>query len=94
MRSWQGWRHHITLALLAAAFLLTLQQNWGENMPQITRTQISRVLRALLPQRHYTDQDLLQWLITTQQHNERAKRSHRKRRLARQCERPRPALVA
>jgi SRSO17 transposase len=30
VRSWQGWHHHITLALLAATFLLTLQQDWGE----------------------------------------------------------------
>jgi SRSO17 transposase len=30
VRSWQGWHHHMTLVLLAAAFLLTLQQDWGE----------------------------------------------------------------
>ena len=30
VRSWAGWHHHITLGLLAAAFLLTLQQDWGE----------------------------------------------------------------
>jgi len=30
VRSWQGWHHHITLALLAGAFLLTMQQDWGE----------------------------------------------------------------
>ena len=29
VRSWQGWHHHITLALLAGAFLLTVQQEWG-----------------------------------------------------------------
>lgn len=29
VRSWAGWHHHITLALLAAAFLLTVQQDWG-----------------------------------------------------------------
>lgn len=29
VRSWQGWHHHITLALLVGAFLLTLQQEWG-----------------------------------------------------------------
>jgi SRSO17 transposase len=29
VRSWHGWHHHITLALLAGAFLLTLQQDWG-----------------------------------------------------------------
>lgn len=30
VRSWIGWHHHVTLALLAGAFLLTLQQEWGE----------------------------------------------------------------
>ncbi len=30
VRSWQGWQHHITMALLAGAFLLSLQQEWGE----------------------------------------------------------------
>lgn len=30
VRSWAGWHHHVTLALLAAAFLLTVQQDWGE----------------------------------------------------------------
>ena len=29
VRSWQGWHHHITMALLAGAFLLSLQQDWG-----------------------------------------------------------------
>jgi SRSO17 transposase len=30
VRSWAGWHHHITLCLMASAFLLTLQQEWGE----------------------------------------------------------------
>jgi SRSO17 transposase len=30
VRSWHGWNHHVTLCLLASAFLLTLQQEWGE----------------------------------------------------------------
>ena len=30
VRGWHGWHHHITLCLLASAFLLTLQQEWGE----------------------------------------------------------------
>lgn len=29
VRSWPGWHHHITLCLLANAFLLSLQQEWG-----------------------------------------------------------------
>ena len=30
VRSWLGWHHHITMALLAGGFLLGLQQDWGE----------------------------------------------------------------
>ena len=29
-RSWAGWHHHMALCLLAGAFLLDLQQHWGE----------------------------------------------------------------
>ena len=32
-RTWTGWHHHITMCLLAGAFLLTLQQDWGEDAP-------------------------------------------------------------
>ena len=30
VRTWLGWHHHITMALLAGAFLLSLQRDWGE----------------------------------------------------------------
>ena len=33
VRSWPGWHHHVTLCLLANAFLLALQQEWGEKEP-------------------------------------------------------------
>ena len=29
VRSWQGWYHHMSMALLAGAFLLQMQQEWG-----------------------------------------------------------------
>ena len=29
-RTWAGWHHHVTLCLLGGAFLLSLQQAWGE----------------------------------------------------------------
>jgi SRSO17 transposase len=29
VRRWQGWHHHVTLSLLAGAFLLQVQQDWG-----------------------------------------------------------------
>jgi hypothetical protein len=50
-------------------------------MPRITRPQVSRVLRQLLPRRQYSREELLQWLQDTQKRNERSKRSHAKRRL-------------
>jgi hypothetical protein len=31
VRRWHGWQHHLTLALLAGAFLLMPQQDWGGN---------------------------------------------------------------
>ena len=30
IRTWAGWHHHVALCLLAGAFLLSLQQSWGE----------------------------------------------------------------
>lgn len=58
-------------------------------MPGLTRPQVSRVLRELLPKRVWTREDLWHWLHDTQTRNERAKRSHAKRR-ARQRDPPPP----
>ena len=38
-RTWAGWHHHIALCLVAGAFLLSLQQAWGEKMPRVSRPQ-------------------------------------------------------
>ena len=32
-RTWAGWHHHVALCLLGGAFLLSLQQAWGERCP-------------------------------------------------------------
>ncbi len=48
----------------------------------MTRPQVSRVLRELLPRRHWSPVDLLEWMRDMQLRNERAKQSHLKRRLA------------
>ena len=55
-------------------------------MPRLTLPQVSRVLRELLPRRIWTPLDLLGWLAETQDRNDRAKRSHAKRRLRRLLE--------
>ena len=84
VRSWRGWHHHVALTLLAMAFLLTVQQDWGGYVPPLTVPQVSRLLRTLLPQRAWTLADLLTWLTDTQRRNARAKRSHAARHRGRE----------
>ena len=70
------------MALLAGAFLLTLQQAWGkkdaDHHPPATDTYSTRVSAR----RIWSPDDLWRWLLDTQTRNARAKRSHAKRRLA------------
>ena len=82
-RSWAGWQHHIAMCLLGGAFLLSLQQDWGKKMPRITRPQVYRVVREMLPRERFGPRELLQWLKESQLRNERASRSHERRRDAR-----------
>ena len=82
-RSWPGWHHHIAMCLLGGAFLLGLQQDWGGKMPRITRPQLYRVVREMLPRERFGPEELLLWLKETQLLNERARRSHERRRSAR-----------
>ena len=79
---WAGWHHHVALCLLGGAFLLSLQQAWGKKMPRITRPQVYRVVREMLPRERFGPAELLRWLEDTQDSNERARRSHAKRRSA------------
>ena len=55
-------------------------------MPRITRPQVYRVVREMLPRERFGPQELLEWLEGTQQRNERAMRSHEKRRAARRAQ--------
>ncbi len=52
-------------------------------MPQITRPQVYRVVREMLPQERFGPKELLRWLKETQQRNQRASHSHQRRRSAR-----------
>ena len=51
-------------------------------MPRITRPQVYRVVREMLPRERFGPAQLLRWLKQTQCSNERASRSHAKRRSA------------
>ena len=81
-RTWAGWHHHIVMCLLGGAFLLSLQQEWGKKMPRITRPQVYRVVREMLPRQWFGPNELLRWLEETQECNERARLSHARRRAA------------
>lgn len=51
VRSWGAWHHHMTMGMLASAFLLTLQQEWGEkDAPDHTAAGVSHRLRTLTAQ--------------------------------------------
>ena len=91
-RAWAGWHHHVALCLLAGAFLLSLQQAWGEKMPRITRPQVYRVVREMLPRERFGPAELLRWLEDTQDSNERARRSHARRRAPPLCFPKHPSL--
>ena len=45
---------------------MQLEQDWGNKLPGVTRSQLTRVLRELLPRRRHTPADLRQWLLDTQ----------------------------
>ena len=79
-RSWAGWHHHIAMCLLVGTFLLGLQQDWGGKMPRITRPQVYRVVREMLPRERFGPEELLRPLQAEQLCNHRASRSHAKRR--------------
>ena len=49
-------------------------------MPRITRSQVYRVVREMLPKERFGPDELLRWLEETQLRNERACRSHERRR--------------
>ena len=59
-------------------------------MPRITRPQVYRVVREMLPQEWFGPEELLLWLEQSQLRNERARRSHERRRSARRKGRQEP----
>jgi SRSO17 transposase len=51
VRSWAGWHHHLTMSMLASAFLLTLQQEWEKkDAPDYPPAGLPGGLRTLAPE--------------------------------------------
>jgi len=59
-------------------------------MPRITRPQVYRVVREMLPRERFGPDELLQWLAESQLRNEWACCSHDRPRSARGKSRPEP----
>ena len=70
----------MVMCLLGGAFLLSLQLDWGGKIPLLTRPQVYRVVREMLPREWFGPYELLRWLEETQLRNERARLSHQRRR--------------
>ena len=49
-------------------------------MPRLTRPQVYRVVREMLPREQFGPDELLRWLEDVQEHGERARLSHQKPR--------------
>ena len=53
VRSWVGWHHHVTLALLALWFLVLERQRLGGETPAVTVAQMRAIFTELLRKRLY-----------------------------------------
>lgn len=83
MRSWRGWHHHMTLIMVAHLFLVTLQQEFREDMPALTIPQVRTLLKAVLPKPVFDAEAALEVLSRIQICNYQAYLSHRRDTLRR-----------
>jgi SRSO17 transposase len=83
VRNWTAWHRHITLAMLALAFLSALaahQPPCRDDHIPLTMPEIRRLLAALILTRHRPAQHLLYWSQWRRRHQATARRCHYQRR--------------
>jgi SRSO17 transposase len=81
-RSWTSWHHHMSLVALAHLYVTQTEHDLKRKVPELTLDMAMRLLRAALPRPHLSLQDaeeLVEYHLT---HNRQAKKSHRRRWLA------------
>jgi len=80
VRGWLGWHHHMTMALLAMLFLLTLQVKWKDKSPMLTIQDVREILEVILPRRRITKKEIFEIVKRKHKARESARRSHHKRK--------------
>jgi SRSO17 transposase len=83
VRGWRAWYRHVTLVMLALAFLaaLTAHQPAGdEKHIPLTMPEIRRLLAVLVLSRHRTTGHILHWSQWRRRHQATARRCHYQRR--------------
>jgi hypothetical protein len=77
--TFRGWYHHITLSLLALAFVKSTQWSWGEKGTAATVPEIRFLLGVVLPLPAWSFSEAISW-YTLQQHRKAvARECHRRR---------------
>ena len=82
LRSWTGWHHHMALVILAHFFLVRLKLRLKDKAPKLSLAQALLLLKASLPQPHFSVEKTIDIVNYYQDRHESAYQSHRKKRLA------------
>ncbi|MFL5807515.1 MAG: IS701 family transposase [Roseiflexaceae bacterium] len=81
VRSWQGWRHHMVMVMLAHHFLVWVRVEWQDKAPALTLNQARLLLTSVLPTAVFNVERALFLVRYYQRRNHAAYLSHRKRKL-------------
>jgi SRSO17 transposase len=81
-RSWTSWHHHMSLVALAHLYVTQTERDLKRKVPELTLDMAMRLLRAALVRPQLSLQDAEHLVKYHLAHNRQAKKSHRKRWLA------------
>jgi SRSO17 transposase len=72
VRTWQGWHHHMALAMLAMLFMMKQRMSCGDSVPLLSCRDIREMLEHFLPKKSIRKSDVI----------ERIEARHRRRKKA------------